>query len=108
MKQTLSTSHAVSELVADEYAGWSYAGAYALVEYLEQYEEECDTEIEFDPVAFRCDFSEYESAVEAAGENGWEPDEESDEEEREEEALEWLRNQTTVIEFDGGFIIQQF
>jgi hypothetical protein len=66
MKNTLSTSEAASLLMADENAAWSMAGAFALVEYLEQIEDECDTEIEFDRVAIRCEYSEHESLQEWA------------------------------------------
>ena len=38
---------------------FSYDGRVALFEYLEDYEQECETEIDFDPVAIRCDFTEY-------------------------------------------------
>ena len=44
--------------------GFSYEGSKALFEYLTQYEEDCDHELEFDPIAFRCDFDEYESLKE--------------------------------------------
>jgi hypothetical protein len=108
MKQRLSTSEAADLLVADKDAGWSYAGARALVEYLENLEEDTGEEIEFDRVALRCDFSEYESAREAAEEYGWEPDEDADSDDAEEAAREWLRDRTTVIEFSGGVIVQQF
>ncbi len=108
MKQTLTTNQAADLLVADKNAGWSYAGARALVEHLESTEEDTGEEIEFDRVALRCEFSEYESAREAAEECGWEPDEDADSEDAEEAALEWLNNRTTVITFNGGVIIQQF
>lgn len=108
MKQTLTTEQAADLLVADNNAGWSYAGARALVEHIEQVEEDTGEEIEFDRVALRCDFSEYESAREAAEECGFEPDEDADSEDAEESALEWLNDRTTVITFDGGVIIQQF
>lgn len=52
--------------MADDNAAWSMAGAFALVEYLEQYEEDCDTEIEFDHIALRCEYSEHESLQEWA------------------------------------------
>jgi len=103
MKQRLSTSEAADLLAADDNAGWSYAGARALVEYLENLEDDTGEEIEFDRVALRCDFSEYESAREAAEEYGWEPDEDA-----EEAALEWLNDRTTVITFGGGVIVRQF
>ena len=108
MKQTLTTNQAADLLVADRDAGWSYAGARALVEYLENLEDDTGEEIEFDCVALRCDFSEYPNAREAAEECGWEPDEDADSEEAEKAALEWLTDRTTVIEFSKGVIIRQF
>ena len=114
MYQTLSTSEAVDILRADQYANWSLAGARALVEYLEQAEEESGERIEIDPVAIRCDHSEYSSAVEAASDmSDWEyrPDEDGadyDEDEAEEHALAYLRDRTTVIPFDGGVIVASF
>jgi hypothetical protein len=108
MKKTLSTSEAADLLMADTNAGWSYAGARALVEYMEQLEDDTGEEIECDAVALRCEYSEHESAREAAEDCGWEPDEDADSEDAEEAALEWLNNRTTVITFNGGVIIQQF
>lgn len=61
MKKTLSTSEIVDFLMADDYANWSRAGAYALADYLEQLEEGSGIEIELDVVALRCDYSEYDS-----------------------------------------------
>ena len=75
---------------------------------MEQLEEDCGTEIEFDAVAIRCDYSEYASALEAAKEYGFEPEEDAGEEEREQAAIEWLQDQTQVIEFHGGVIIASF
>ena len=43
---------------------FSYEGLKALYEHLIQYEEDGDTELEFDPIAFCCDFSEYENLKE--------------------------------------------
>ena len=105
MKQTLTTDQAANLLVADDNAGWSYAGARALVEHIEQVEEDTGEAIEFDCVALRCEFAEYESAREAAEECGWEPDEDTDSEDA---ALEWLTDRTTAITFNGGVIIQRF
>lgn len=113
MKTTLTTSQATDLLKADTYASWSRSGARALVEYLEQLEEDCGTEIEFDAVAIRCDCSEYDSALEAAVDQGFEPledepSEENNEEDREQDALNWLQRRTDVIEFPGGVIIRSF
>jgi hypothetical protein len=115
MKTTLSTSQAADLLKADSNASWSRAGAYALVEHLEEIEDECGEEIEFDVVSIRCDFSEYGSALEAALDQGFDPSvdldgsgEENDDE-KEENALVWLKYQTTqVIEFEGGIIVRNF
>lgn len=113
MYQTLSTSDAVDILRADQYAGWSRAGARALVEYLEQTEDETDERIEFDPVALRCEFSEYSSAREAAEDHGWDgTTDDADEDAEEQAALEWLRDRTVVLVFDGydasGVIVGSF
>jgi hypothetical protein len=113
MKATLTTSQAAAMLKADTNANWSQSGAYALIEHLEQMEEDTGTEIEFDAVAIRCDYSEYESALQAADDQGYEPnpnlgDDEQSDEDKEADALAWLQDQTQVIEFDGGVIIQSF
>lgn len=108
MKQTLTTSEAVDLLMADDNAAWTYAGARALVEYLEQEEQDSGTETEFDRVAIRCDFSECASAIEAAEQYDYEQDPDLDEGENEAAALEWLQDQTEVITFDGGVIYRQF
>lgn len=114
MYQTLNTIEAVDILRFDKYAGWSAAGARALVEYLEELEEETGQRIELDPVAIRCEYSEYSSAVEAAIDlSDWEyrPDEDGsdyDEDDAEEHARQYLQDRTTVIVFDGGVIVQEF
>jgi hypothetical protein len=108
MKQTLTTSQAAHLLMQDENARWSRAGAYALIEHLEEYEEGCGMEIEFDAVAIRCDWHEYQSIFDAADDFGWEweGDEDADEDEKERAALDWLMERTQVVEFDGGVIVQ--
>jgi hypothetical protein len=98
---------------------FSYEGLGALFEYLTEYEEDTGAELELDVVAICCDFDEYASAMGCISDCGYgfEPDldvldEDMDQDEREEaieeQALEWLRDHTTAIEFDGGIIIQQF
>lgn len=110
MIKTLCNSEAAEELFRDENANWSRAGAYALVEYLEQLEEDTGTPIEFDRVAIRCDFAEYSSPQEAAEEHGWTPDShiEEDGQECDADALQWLQDRTSVIEFEGGVIVSSF
>ncbi len=58
---------------------FSRQGRRALYEYLTELEESCGEELEYDPVAVCCDYSEYAGAVEAAEDFGWkgrDPDDE--------------------------------
>jgi hypothetical protein len=96
---------------------FSRAALFAIFDYLEEYEDDCETELEYDPIAICCDFTEYGDANEAASEyfefEGMTYDEEhggelETPEEVEAKALEFLRYRTTVIEFDGGIVIQNF
>jgi hypothetical protein len=108
MKITLSTNAAANMLWADKEAGWSYRGARALVRYMEELEEDIGEEIEFNVVDLSSDYCEYDSSVEAAKEYGYEPDLDENKEDLEDPAADWLCERTTVIEFDGGIIIQRF
>jgi len=107
MKITLNKYQIADELRKDSNAGWSYAGANALAEYLD---ENAGEETEFDCVAIRCDFSEYSSAQDAAEDHGWEADShiEEDGAECDADALQWLQDRTQVIEFSGGVIVANF
>jgi hypothetical protein len=80
---------------------------FALFDYLESYEEDCGVELELDPIGICCEWAEHSSALAAAKEYGF--DEVcGDDADCEPEALDWLRNQTQVVEFDGGLVIQLF
>lgn len=116
MKQTISFydfERAFHDIRPDNF---SYSGLKALFDYLEEYEESTDEEIELDVIAICCDYSEYESADEAASNyfeyEGMEYDDDGSElldaDEVEEKALGFLRDRTEVIEFDGGIIIRDF
>lgn len=84
-------------------------GRFALFEYLEDLESGTGEEIELDVIAICCDYSEYSSAIEAAKEHSdWEKDNDATDEENEESALEYLRDNTQVIEHDEGIIIASF
>lgn len=105
MIRTLTTTEAADLLLQDSNAAWTYNGARALIEYLEEHEEE-SAPIEFDRVSIRCDFDEYSSATEAAANYDFEPEPGDDEETTEAAALKYLEYNTQVIQFDGGVIIQ--
>ena len=103
MKKELSTSEAVNELMSDEYAGWSYNGAIALVEYLEDLEEDLGESIEFNTIALRCEFTEYKNFKEIAKQYGVYGADDT-----EDELRDYFKDRTTVIEFDGGVIIANY
>ena len=75
---------------------FSYAGLKALYEYLIDYEDSCDEEIKLDVIALCCDYTEYDDVDEVL------------ENLPAMESLEDLQNNTQVIEFNGGIIIQDF
>ncbi len=118
MKITLSTNEAADRLFADEYAGWSRAGAFALAEWLEEYETDVGEELELDVVGVRCDFSEWESledfgkgyfsSVDQMREAIGADDSELEPEEIEELLRDWIEGNGVLIEFDGGVIVSSF
>ena len=87
---------------------FTFKGKKALFEYLESLEEDTGEQVELDVIALCCDYAEYDSALDCANEYDFEVDPDQDDEEQEESALDYLRYRTSVIEFDGGVIIQQF
>ena len=99
MKTILSTSEIADAL--HKYSQMSYEASFAMADYLEEYEESTGEEIQLDPVAIRCEFTEYESAIEAAAQY-------TSEFTTETAALEYLEDHTTVISNDSGVIIQDF
>ena len=105
MKQTVTEYQFVDSFRAcGRESQFSVPARRALFEYLEEYENSTGEEIELDPIAICCEWAEYKSPKEAAKVYGLElrgGDEES-------RALDWLREKTQVIEFDGGIVIQQF
>ena len=82
---------------------FSYSGAKALFEYLEDYTEQTGEAMDFDPVAWCCEFSEYKDldnfnlqhfGKEFAKDNGY-------------ESLDDLNKQTTIIS-ESPLVIQDF
>jgi hypothetical protein len=130
MKQTFSTSQVAAALNEDPYGGWSWAGAMAMAEYLEEYEASIGEELELDIVAIRCGFSEYPSLIDWAEEYFSNYTEEfgidyTDSEGNERiqsvtdedggyhgEVLDAIRDyitgHTILVEFDGGIIVGEF
>mgnify|MGYP003147945752 FL=1 len=95
MKDTIRHYQFTDEMVKH---GFSYEGSKALFDYFEQYEEDCDQEVEFDPIAFRCEYDEYESLKEVK------------ENYQDIKNLDDLKDHTTVIEIPNSdrLIIQAY
>ena len=78
---------------------FSRIGLKSLFEYLEQYEEDTGEEIEYDPIALCCEYSEYKDLDEFHTE--YDKEEYPD--------LDEIRDWTQVIELGNeSFIIQNF
>jgi len=117
MKLELSTDHAADLLRRDEYASWSYAGARAIVEYLEQIEDETGQDIAFDAVAIRCDYSEWDSLTVWAdayfgSDSDWleevGADTETAPDDLDDLVRDYIRDRGDLIEFNGGVIVSSF
>jgi len=110
MKQTLNTHHIADALHSDENASWSWAGALALAQHLEELEESMGEEMELDIVAIRCDFSEFETlqawALDYFGGESYALERLPDLED--ETIRDYILDHGTLIEFDGGIIVSSF
>jgi len=61
MKQTMNEFDFKNEFKKIRPDNFSYDGLTALYDHLIQYEEDCDTELEFDPIAYCCEYTEFDS-----------------------------------------------
>jgi hypothetical protein len=117
MKQTLNKDtfrFLMNQIRPDNF---SYEGQGILFDYLEQYEEETGEQIEFDPIAFCCEYTEADFNEVANDyldddieEQLMEDCEGLDEEETAQKVAEYLSEKTTVlgITSDNQIIFQQF
>lgn len=110
MKQTLNQYQFVELFLQRRPENFSRDALAALFDYYRESEEDTGEEIEFDPVAICCDWTEYESASEAAEAYGWESEEADDEKNdtSEREALQYLNDETTVLELASGYVVLNF
>lgn len=100
------TAHQVAgEILQGTQSGFSRDGALALARHLEEYAENTGEPIELDVIALRCEFSEYASLDDVCD---CYDDAPREDDHGAEAVLDWFRDQTTVIKFDGGIIVQDF
>lgn len=64
MKSTVNFSQFIDSFSESYKNNFTYEGKLALFNYLQEYEEDTDTEIELDPVALCCEYTEYENLKE--------------------------------------------
>ena len=105
MKDTINKNQFINWFRSNEQYknNFSYEGLSALFDYLEEIEESTGEELEFDPVALCCEFSEYDSLEDLIDYYIVVlPSVVND--------IEYFENRTTVIPIEEtkGFIIQQF
>jgi|TARA_R100001086_G_scaffold92668_1_gene45979 hypothetical protein len=98
MKDTIQEHQFIDALARDENSSFSYEGAKALFEHLTHLEDDIGKELEFDPIAFRCKYSEYNCFKDIQ------------EDYNDLKTIEDLRNHTTVIEIPNTerLIIQAY
>ena len=77
---------------------FSFEGQFALYDYFEELELDTGEQVQYDPIAICCEYSEYENIEEYN--KDYEPV----------ESIDKIRELTTVIEIpqNKGFIIQQY
>lgn len=107
---------AIKATITDEYHFWewlkrsdnygnnfSLEGAEAVQAYYDDLSDELGEDIEFDAIAWCCEWAEYDSITEAM--NGYKQD--GDDELTEGEMLAWFQDNTQVIELDNGHVLVQ-
>ena len=91
--QTVNKSQFIDNLLADDYASWTYEDAEALYNYYEDLSEDLGEDVELDRVALRCEWTRADSIDEVI------------EDYDDIEDLEDLQDNTQVIEHDGGVLL---
>ena len=98
MKDTVTEYEFIDRIMRLRPNNFSRAGLAALFDYITEYEEDCGVEMEFDPIALCCEFTEYENLKE------FQEDYSTDF-----KTLEQISDDTQVIPIDEeAFITQDF
>jgi hypothetical protein len=91
MKKKMTRNEVIGELM--EISGFSYSGAVAFAEHLDDWEFYTGEELKFDPIAYRGKFDEFADFEEIQAKYPRIKD------------IKDLRSYTDIIEFNGGLII---
>ena len=102
MKITLTTQGAVDHLLRGGKHLWTANGALALVTHLERLEEKSGEEMSLDVIELAIQFEEYATALDYVTGN------DLTDCATEAEAMAFLEENTTVLKFEGGIIVERF
>lgn len=108
MHITLTTNEIAHHLHNDKYSSFSRKGAFALAEYLENWEREIEEERELDVVEIRCSYTEYDSLFDWASQYYGDDLAVSEDEFSDNWARNEIQDNGVLIEFDGGIIVSDF
>lgn len=109
IKQNINFSQFCDSFSETYQNNFTYDGKRALFDYLEKLSDDMGEDIELDTVALCCDYNEYSDLREASEQYFmYNCTEEEKAEYTDEKAREYFQNNTQLIEFDGGIIIQNF
>lgn len=112
MKETVTQSRFLEAFRQVRPNQFSRNALVALFDYLDQLEQDLGEEQELDVIAICCDWTEYRDAIEAAEAYGWEAPDVPEGEERDDTsdrlALEFLQDNTHVVDFEGGVLVLNF
>jgi hypothetical protein len=108
MKMTIGTYDVADMLINASEKAWTRSGALSMAEWLQDMEEDSRMEIEIDPIAIQCGYTEYKSVMDAASEYGWEADSTEFADQQESAARHFLEERTEIRLFAGGVLVLNF
>ena len=110
MKQSITFSDFIDAFRAhDRYGSFGYNGLRIIFNYLEQYEQDCNTEIELDVIAICCDYSE-DTWQDISSNYSIDLSDCKDEDEKIEAVREYLEENMFLVgeSYTGAFVYQVF
>ncbi len=109
--KTITNDYEFAEWIkqSDSYKNnFTFEGANALQAYFEELSEDIGDPIEFDPIAWCCEFSEYTDFDNFQNDTGYIQNGIAHKGYDNINNLEELQDHTQVIEFDGGILVANF
>ena len=94
--QTVNKNQFIDNLLADDFASWTYEDAEALFDYYEELSEDLGEDVELDRVALRCEWTKADSIDEVMEEYDYINSME-----------DLVDNSFAVLEHEGGVLLYQ-